>query len=293
MIRRTFFLFAFLCFTNFSICYGEPYYNSFTYYQDSIEAEENKFLAGEQNFFEQLTLVRKMHDIVLDFLNTAKEENFYEQMKLSKSYLDLMERINTQLFSQVYPIRYCDRRSIELDGKPTEIYYNTYLKKMVLTDEQRTTLYEEELERHKNAELLPKQLLDKETIKNLFAGQTYNFVLTLNKEVFFSYDQHYRFRPKSSKSFRLSPNHTLLAGNAPVITAGAINFYKVGQKELFVISCSSGHFQPMPESLTHMKNYLMALGIPEEAIISFALSNKRIDKQLAKIEYSNPEAQPE
>lgn len=272
----------------FSNEFSHDYFDGFTYYYNCLQTEENNFLSSEQNLNEKLTLVQKMHDIVLDFLNTADDEKFYEQLKLSKPFIDMMTKINDSIFFQIYQDRFCDRRPFEFNGIASNIYYNAFSKRTVLTEEERTSLYEEEITRHKNVKLLPRQFLNKESLKTLVSGQTYNFVLTLHNEAYISYNQCYRLKNNDAKSILNSPNHTILAGNAPVFSAGVINYYKVGQKQLYIISCSSGHFHPMPDSLVHIKNYLISLGIPEEAIISFSVAYEKIDTQINKIKYAIP-----
>lgn len=265
------------------------YLDSFTYYFTALQKEEENFLSGSQNLLERLMFVQKIHDIILDFLNTADEKTFYKHLKLSKPYIDLLREIDDAIFFQIYKERFCDRRFIELNGLTTYIYYNIFSQRTILTDEERAHLYEEELSRHKNVKLLPKQSLNKSTLKDLLSGQTYNFVLTLKNEAFISYNQRYRLKNNSEKKIVNSPNHTLLAGNAPVLSAGVLNFYKIGKKKLYIISCSSGHFHPLPDSLVHMKNYLMNHGVPEEAIICLSLSYEKIDTQINQLKYIPPE----
>lgn len=288
--RITFFCAIFLvanC-SLFSEQYANVHLDSFAYYYNSLQNEDSHFLSSEKSLYEKLLFVHEMHDILLDFLNTADDKNFYDQLKLSQLFIDRMTEVNNQIFSEIYQDRFCDRRPAIFNGMETYVYYNTFSKRRVLTDEERTALYNEEINRHKNVELLPKQFLHKEALKKLVSGQSYNFVITLDNKAYISYNQCYRLKNQAGKSLLNSPNHTMLAGNAPVLSAGVINYYRVGKKKLYVISSSSGHFHPMPDCLAHMKNYLMALGVPEEAIITYPVAYEKIDVQISKIKFASP-----
>lgn len=280
--RSTIFLFLTCCipFSLFSEEFSDDYFDSFTYFYTALQKEEENYLSSRQEFVDKLSFVQKIHDIVLDFLHTADEKTFNKQLKLAQSFINLMSETNEAVFFQVYKDRFTDRRSIELNGGFTYIYYNIFSQKRSLSDEERTNLYEDELIRHKNVKLLPKEQLNKNALSNLLSGETYNFVITLKNEAFISYNQRYRLKNNSEKKIVNSPNHTLLAGNAPVLCAGVLNYYKIGKKKLYIISCSSGHFHPLPDSLIHMKNYLIKQGVAEEAIICLGLSYEKIEAQI-------------
>lgn len=258
------------------------YLANFDYYTSSLQKEEDQFLIGPQSLFDKLILVRSMHDIILDFLNTADEGKFYEQLRNSRPFIDFLTKTNNSIFYEIYPDRYCDRRLFAFNGSITYIYYNIFHKRN-LTEEQRTQFYEEEINRHKNVQLLPKHFLDKKALKMLIPGQSYNFVLNVQNKAYVSYNQRYRLKDNSEKTILNSPNHTILAGNGPVLSAGVIYFYNVGKKRLFILSCSSGHFHTMPDSLNHMKSYLINLGIPEEAIICLGIAYEKIDLQINRM----------
>jgi hypothetical protein len=255
------------------------YLDSFDYFTSSLQKEEDRFLNGPQSLFDKLIVVRSMHDIILDFLNTADDDKFYEQLRNSKPFIDLLTKTNDSIFTEIYPDRYYDRKLFAFNGSITYIYYNIFHRRN-LTEEQRTHFFEEEVNRHKNVQLLPKQFLNKKALKMLVPGQSYNFVLNVQNKAYVSYNQLYRLKDGSGKTILNSPNHTILAGNAPVLSAGVVYFYNVGKKKLFILSCSSGHFHTMPDSLNHMKSYLINLGIPEEAIICLGISYEKIDLQI-------------
>ncbi len=285
MIKKIPVLLAFLVLVIFPVFSQElsnHYFDSFTYYNTALQKEEHEYLSSPQNLKDKLNLVQKAYEILLDFLYTAEDKDFYHQLRLSKSYIEYMTKIDESIFSEIHPDRYCDRRPYNFNGISTYIYYNTFSRHSPLSDEERTLLYNEELNRHKHIQLLPIQPLNKNALKKLSSSQTYNFVLTLQNKSYISYDQSYRLRSVDSKSLLISPNHTMLAGHVPLLSVGVFKYYKVGKKELFIISCSSGHFHPMPDCLVHMKNYLMSLGVPEEAIISLPVSMDKIHSQIAK-----------
>lgn len=264
-------------------------FDTLTYYYTSLEKERILLDESDQSLYSKLIFVQNMHKILLDFLYTADDEGFHSQLKLTKPFYEFMSNINDQLFDQIYSEKKCDRRPVEFNGMATYMYYNTFLKfkKANLTDEERTALYEEEVKRHRNI-LLPKQFLNRDSLVSLIPGQTYNFVLTLANEAYIGYDQRYKIKNYNkvvSKSILYTPNHTILAGDAPVLSAGVIDYYKVGRKELYILACHSGHFQPQPDCLDHMKNYLISLGVPEESIIKFSLGYQEVIEEMKKIKY--------
>lgn len=260
-------------------------FDSFDYYISALENEQ-KILESQGSFLSEFIYVQKAHSILLDFLYTAEEENFYKQLRALRPFLEILSNLNDQFFDRVYPDRMCQRIPIEWNGLTTYVYYNTFNKKRPLTEEERTIFYEEELIRHKSVNL-QKILLNREALNTLIPGQTYNFILNLQNVAYIAYEQRYKLRnDPSSKPILNSANHTLLAGNSPVIAAGSIDFYKIGKKELYFLTCTSGHFKPKPDCLDHMKNYLVSLGVPEEAIIKLSVGTKKIDERVNKIIYS-------
>lgn len=274
---------------NFSLFSEEllnDYYDTTTFFSAALQKEENRFLSSAGNLYEKLTFVRKMHDILLDFLYLADDDSYYDQLKFSKPFIDRMKEVTDDIFDQIYQDRICDRRSMELNGVMVYVYYNLFSQSKLLTDKERTEFYEEEIRLHQNVKMLPKRFLNKEALKTLLSGQTYNYVVNLQNEVYISYDQRYRLKNDEKKYILNSPNHTMLAGDAPILSAGVIKFYKVGRKELYFISCSSGHFHPSADSAIHIRNYLIELGIPEEAIITLSATYETIVSETHKIKYT-------
>lgn len=269
--------------------FSEDKTTGFSYCSNSLQQVESHYLHSQKNTNDQLYFVRNVHNILLDFLHTADEEEFYAHLQLLKPSIDMLEEVSNNLFFQIYPNRHYDRKPFTLDGSASYLYYNIFSQKHALTDEERTTAYEEEEDRHKGIRLLPKQLLTQESRRTLISGQPYNFILNKDNEAYVSYEQRYRLKEANGKTVLNSPNHTLLAGNNPVLSAGVLRSYKIGRKELYVISCSSGHFHPTPDSLFHMKKYLARLGVPEEAIIVLNLTYDQIVSEMHKIKYAHSE----
>lgn len=219
---------------------------------------------------------------LLDFLNTADEGEFHDQLRQLKPSIEWLTNISHDLFFQIYPNKYCDRRAYKIDGSTTHAYYNIFHHSRAQSDSERKAAYEGEVDRHKGIKLMPKRLLTNKLKQTLISGQSYNFIVNLDNQAYIAYEQRYRLE-KSKEKILNNPNHTLLAGNNPVLAAGILSYYKVDRKELYFITCSSGHFHPKPDSLMHMKKYLMTLGVPEEAIIVFSLKYSQIAARLSKI----------
>lgn len=253
----------------------------FNYCYHCLQKEEKRFVSGRKSFYDQLKLVRNIHHILLDFLNTAEDAEFYEQLRKLKPSIELLSNTSQDLFFQIFPDKFCDRRPVKVDGSIIHAYYNIFSQTRRRSDSERKAGYAEEVARHKGIKLLPKRLLTNKVKQTLIPAQSYNFIVNLGNEAYISYEQRYRLKEEREKIL-ISPNHTLLAGNNPVLAAGVFTYYRVDQKELYFITSSSGHFHPKPDSLKYMKNYLIKLGIPEEAIILFSLKYNQIVEELSK-----------
>lgn len=287
MLKKTVLLSLFLCCSAASLLAEEI--NTATYFSNSLQIEGNQFSESQKNTFDQLNFVRKSYDILVDFINTADEDEFYEQLRLLKPSIEMMSEVSNTVFFQIHPKRQYERRPFKLDGSDTYLYHNIFSQKHSLTDEERTAFYEEEMERHQGVKLQPKQQLTKDVIKTLAPGQPYNFIINSQKEAYISYEQGYRLKAENGKPLLNTQGHTFLAGNNPVLTAGVFNYHKVGNKELYFVACASGHFHPTPDSLVHMKNYLVKLGVPEEAIVVLSMTYDQIVSQCHKIKYGPQE----
>lgn len=281
---KTSWLWVFLfCFTTpvFSAEFSNDKGSPFNYCYHCLQKEEKRFVSGRKKFYDQLRLVRNFHNILLDFLNTAEETEFYDMLRKLKPSIELLANTSQDLFFQIFPDKFSDRRPVEVDGSIIHAYYNIFSQPRRRSDRERKAGYAQEVDRHKGIKLLPKRLLTNKVKQSLIPAQSYNFIVNLGNEAYISYEQRYRFKEEREKIL-ISPNHTLLAGNNPVLAAGVFSYYRVDKKELFFITSSSGHFHPKPDSLMHMKNYLIKLGVPEEAIILFSLKYGQIVEELSK-----------
>lgn len=255
--------------------------DAFSYCSECLHQEEKRFAASRKYFYDQLKFVGNVHDILLDFLNSANEEEFYDQMRQFKPYIETLSKTSRDLFFQVYPDKFCDRRAFKVEDSINYAYYNIFHHSRAQSDQERKAAYENELKRHRGIKLLPGKQLTAKSIETLTPGQSYNFIVNLRNEAYISYEQRYRLRKAHGKILN-NPDHTLLAGNNPVLSAGVLDVHKVGRKELYFLICSSGHFHPRPDSMAHMKKHLMGLGIPEEAIIVFNLKHSQVIHLMAK-----------
>ena len=246
--------------------------NAYSYCLRCLNKEEKRLGQDKNSFYDQLKYARKVYNVLLDFLNTADEKKFATQMRKLKPYIKKLEDTSNRLFFKVYPDKFCDRHRVNHEGKDTYLYLNIFHRfNYHLTEKERNEAFKEEVEHLKGIQLLPKERLTKNLSQKLVSGQSYCFIVNLMNEAYLSYEQLYRLVEGKGKKILIGPNHTLLAGNNPVLAAGVLSYYKVHGKELYFLSCSSGHFHPKPDSLIHMKNCMIKQGIPEEAIILYSL----------------------
>lgn len=257
-------------------------YNEEKQLPDLIQMEEAFFLSSEQGMYEQLTFIRNTIDILLDYINISDDTLFNHLISNSKQTINTIQKISEDSYNKIFHVKYSDERPFKINGIDTYIYYNNFFKSQKLSEDERTKLYEKEVNQQKDFKVLSKLLLNKGSLKSLIPGQSYNFIINTENECFISYKQRYKLAKDKGKVI-YCPNHTILAGNNPVLAAGEIDYYRVNNRELFIISCTSGHFHPRPSSLIHMKNYLINMGIPEESIVLLALSYKKINSEIIKI----------
>ena len=253
---------------------------AYSYCVRCLNREEKRLQSD--SFYNRLKYARKVHNIFLDFLNTADETNFSTEMRKLKPHIKKLEAISERLFFDVYPDKFSERHAVNHEGKETFMYLNIFSRMNYhLTEKERAHAYEEEVDRLKGIQLLPKEKFTKELPQRLVSGQSYNFIVNLMNEAYLSYEQLYRLIDRKGKRL-IGPNHTLLAGNNPVLSAGVLSYYRVNGKTLYFLSCSSGHFHPKPDSLIHMKNCMIKLGIPEDSIILYSLKHDNVISYLYK-----------
>lgn len=282
-LKKFSYILVLFCIFSIGLFSEETGLNSYTYCTKCFEKEINQFAALEPNFQDKLVFVRNMHDILIDFVYTADESTFYQQMQLIQPFIEVMLRVNDTIFFDFFQGKYSDRRPVDLKGGKTYIYYNTYAQNRELTEQERKQFYEKDISSHKTVQQERRKQLDKHCLRDLEPGQTYNFIITPQNITYISYDQRYKLRDLEQKKALMCPDHTILAGNHPVLCAGVINMYEIGSKKLFVISSSSGHFRPFPDSLIHLKNCLIKLGVPEESIICFSVPYEKINRHIEVI----------
>jgi|GEM_PF-6834634 len=254
----------------------------FYYCYKSLEQAYEKFSQSKNNFKTQLSFVCAGYNILVDFLNTANEDKFYEQLRALKPYITEIEEASNELFSTIYRDRDYVRDPFTIGGSQTYVYHNI---KAPLKKEECISAYNKDLNRHNKFNLTPKHSLNIDTMQTLISGQSYNYIVNSQNEVFFSYAQRHRLKVSHEGKILISPGHSILAGCDPVLSAGLLTYYKVGRKKLYIISCSSGHFHPLPSCLIHLKNYLLTQNVPEESIILLSVPYEKILYQLHKMNY--------
>lgn len=195
------------------------------------------------------------------------------------NYLRNSEREVKEIFAQSEIIgkylnhyREPKRLPFTLFGTPTVLYENLYAYKQIKTEvgEEREDRFAVEYANYKQNNLIKPIIgLTDESIKQLLIGTPYNFIVKADLEVCFAPNQDYDLNIPGVKGKRLvSPNHPVLANNQPVLSAGEFIIYRNGEKILFLISNSSGHYLPEVACLKHFEDLLVQAGIPREVILS-------------------------
>lgn len=222
-----------------------------------------------------------VQDAWLKFLHDAEtREDFQLGMNLFKEYttsFDSICRYATTVinfYTGDYTPPSPQNEWIDFHGTRINGFLNTFKCGRHLSKNERDLFFEQESSKYHSECIVKPFILDSATLRELQAETVYNYVLLPDGTIVASLEkpgvkEYHVCEDRTVVETFQYPNHTILSGNPQqiVVTAGSFIFYQADQKQLFFITCKSGHFQPTYDSLTHMKRQLEGLGIPSSTII--------------------------
>lgn len=223
---------------------------------------------------------KDLKDAILTFMCTdIPAADFYGELRAHKT---LIESIAKQSLKVRPESKYNDQRPFELFGEKTVMFRNTFSHKKIPSAADYAKENQQEWSNYNKYKLCEATELTDSTLALMQPGIDYNYVLNIHYKSFFSPEQQLarvNIDPKYGSKPLLTPNHTILSNNYPLLTAGNLQLYRYGDKQVVFITNSSGHFKPTYKSLKHMKNYLVSIGVPEESIICLTVT---VDKMAWK-----------
>lgn len=69
------------------------------------------------------------------------------------------------------------------------------------------------------------------------------------------------------------PNHTILAGQTPILSAGNMTVLNEGNKQLIFVSNKSGHFLPEYKDIDYFKDFLIKQGISSHKVFKISMAS--------------------
>lgn len=220
-----------------------------------IRVEQNLQVA--ETMEERALALLQLQKVLLSFLKIPMgNEEFYTILRKSRPTIDRIMPAAHTLYAYLYDEELTRRITVTLNGKSYTAFQN-------LHDDR----YEEELVNWQSNNLyaLP-QKLSSSTIQDLEPGLSYNFIVTLEGRVIIS-DEQLTSKAMNGQKAILGPNHGILAGGKPVLSAGEFILFQKGDRKILFASSSSGHYRPDFSSLELLREALMDLGFPAEAIV--------------------------
>lgn len=231
---------------------------------------------------EKLLTCSYFQDTWLGFLHEAENvEDYHRGMQLFENHTNSFHntcRYITTIFNFYtgdYQTPTPQLVEVNFEGENVVGFLNTFKMGRDLSFEEREDYFFQEKACYLRDALVVPFILDASTLKTLQEETIYNFVLLPNGAIHVALEEpgnkeyHVHNQVLIPEAFHY-PNHTILAGSPhqAVISAGSFILYRVGEKQLFFISCKSGHFQPNYDSLIHLRTQLAKLGIHPATLIS-------------------------
>ncbi len=220
----------------------------------------------------------EFQQLLHDYLENADPEEFIAELRELDPLIEAIGERSNSVYHRIFshktpPMTYTVK---DKDGNVFPVFTNLYRSNEVLTPQEQGQLFQYELESYQKYGIHSKFELNAETLQQIEPDQIYKFVVTVDHTVSFAveYDDPtiYRATDKGISIKRIwSPNHTILAGNQPVLSAGTFTMWQEGEKQLFFAANDCGHHRADFESLPEFKKYLIELGIDSERIIQLAI----------------------
>lgn len=200
-------------------------------------------------------------------------------MESAEPWLAQMSQWSYEFQQLVRPHKKQQCIEVEVNGRKAIAYLNAYSFRSQApfseeTIQQFLAREKENYEKYKIYEGFPLSSLE-----SLPSGN-YNFVVSLEEVAHISIHQEYDSMLENGFKILISPNHAVLSGGLPVLTAGEMRVIGKGAGRIYIISHSSGHYQPDFSSLVEMEMRLIALGVPKACIIKAAIPLEKLGWKL-------------
>jgi hypothetical protein len=226
-----------------------------------------------------IAIVEKLsefQELLLTYLAKANPDTFLEELRELDPLIEAIGNRSNLFYHRFRPYKFAQPYSVKDRDGNVVFFTNTYRSNEPLTEQEKSQLYIHELTSYEQYGTQPKHKLTAETFHLIKPGQIYNFVVTSDKQLLFAIEEDdptiFLTTDKGISVKRIrSPNHTILAGNQPVLSAGTFTIREVDGKRLIFAANDSGHFRPDFESLKEFKKQLVKVGVDPERIICVAL----------------------
>lgn len=219
----------------------------------------------------------EFQELLHDYLAKADPEEFIAELRELDPLIEAIGHRSNLFYHRFRPYKFNQSYDVkDKDGNKLPFFTNTYRSNEPLTEQEKSQFYLHERRSYDQYGEHPKYELNEETLLSIEPNNIYNFVVTSDKTVLFAIETDdptiYLTTDKGISIKRiLSPNHTILAGNQPVLSAGTFTMWQEGEKQLIFVANDSGHFRPDFESLKEFKKRLTQLGVEKERIICVAI----------------------
>ncbi len=272
-----------------SLLYGQ---DSELYYEmkDRLGSIEMDLRTGSSDI-EIAELLIDFQLTLREYLVRADSRYFIEELGELDPMIERIGDRSNMFYYRFRPYRFSQSYTVTDKDGQIVCFTNTYRSNEPLTEKEKSELFFLEMNSYEEFGIHPRYTLTKETIGDLEPDQTYNFVVTSDKIIHYAPDYEdptiYHTTDSGISVKRIiSPNHTILAGNQPVLAAGTFVVWEHEDRRLIFLSNDSGHFRTDYESLQVFKKHLKKMGIEAERVICVAI---QVDYQalLARLERRN------
>lgn len=225
---------------------------------------------------EIVRLLMACQKVLRRYLEDCQTEDFAKELSQLTPIIKKIGLRSNLFYYRFRPYKFSQAFRVQDENGHIVVFTNTYRSDCPLSEQEKSQLFFLEMKSYEKWGEHQKLTLTSDTLREIEPDVTYNFVVTSDRLVHFAKDEtdnRIFLTTESGVSIKRirSPNHTILAGNQPVLTCGTFRLWQVEDRQLIFVSNDSGHFRPDYESLEIFKQHLIELDFVPDQIICLAV----------------------
>ncbi len=227
-----------------------------TFLKDAIEHIENES-SKTSNIYNKAIFLDKINQWLFLLMKTDLTDlEFYDLLKQAQPSIHCISPYGHDIAHFLYPGYECKSIEVTFEGKSTKAFCNTLESR-----------YAKEVESYREHGIFSRRLLTAENFNCLKLDVKYCYVVTLTGELLYCELQDFDWIADGNVKRLIAPNHPVLAEGQPILAAGEMVVMGIGNKKIYQVSTTSGHYCPDYISYEHVIKILANFGVKSEQII--------------------------